>query len=158
MKISSTFILLAFCFTVCFWQLLIVENGEEAEKKNSSKQGKSSHPVTWKSGLKGFAEWFCSQQASYCICSECNFFFSCYILLFFFHPCFSQDYQYHPSFLWHVRKSSLCWTSWHLCKSNQMFLLEVRALFSQMQAQGQGQSFGVRHPNANLLFNNTMSG
>lgn len=158
MKISSTFILLAFCFIVWFWQLLIAGNGEEAEKKNSSKQRKSSHTVTWKSGLKGFQNGFAVGKPHTVFAQESNFFFSCYILLFFFHPYFSQDYQYHPAFLLHERESSLCWTSWHLCKSNQMCLLELRALFSQLQAQGKGQSFGVRHSNANLLFNNRMSG
>lgn len=39
-----------------------------------------------------------------------------------------------------------------------MFLLGLRALFSWLQTQGQRQSFGVRRPNADPLFNKTMSG
>lgn len=155
MIISSTFVLFAFYFTVCFWRLFIVENGEEAEKKNSPKLMKSSHPETWNSGLKGFQKTFAGSQPPTVFAKESNF-----SVVIFCHSSFlpdsSQYYQYHPAFLLHRRQSSLCSTTGHLCKSNQMFLLGLRAFFSWLPAQG--QSDGVRHPNAKPLFNNTMSG
>lgn len=100
-------ILLACCSTVWFWQLLIVEDGEEAEKKNSSQQRKSSHPVTWKLGVKGFQNGFAVSKPHIVFGQESNFAFS-YIVLFFFHPYFPKKMQYHPAFLLHVRESSVC--------------------------------------------------
>lgn len=75
MKIFSTFILLAFYFFAWFCQILIVENGEEAEKKNSSKQRKTNHPVSWKSGLKGFQNGFAFSKPHIVLAQESNFFF-----------------------------------------------------------------------------------